>query len=113
MPINASADPIDQQVHLLIESLDAVRDIDGAALRERLVQLERVVNMAQGAQAELMCELSARADAMESEFIADELAITLTTTKVAASNRLALALDVGGHPSVAAAWCVGRLDTGE
>ena len=57
MPSNASADRIDQQVHLLIESLDAVRDIDDAVLRERLVQLERVVNMAQGAQAELMCEI--------------------------------------------------------
>ena len=48
---------------------------------------------------------------IECEFIADELAITLTTTKVAASNRLALALSVGDHPSAAAAWRSGRLDT--
>ncbi len=111
MPINASSESLDQQVGLLIEGLDAARDVDDATLRERLVQLERVVNMAQGAQAELMCEMSSRADEMECEFIADELAITLATTKVAASNRLALALDVGDHPSVAAAWRAGRLDT--
>jgi hypothetical protein len=64
MPINASSESLDQQVGLLIEGLDAARDVDDATLRERLVQLERVVNMAQGAQAELMCEMSSRADEM-------------------------------------------------
>jgi len=108
--MNPSGHSIDQQVRLLINSLDAARNVDDATLRDRLVQFERIVNMAQGAQAALMCEMSVRDAESESEFIADEIAITLSTTKVAASNRSALASDVDDHPTVAAAWRVGLLD---
>ena len=127
MPSDTSADPIDQQVHLLIESLDAVRDVDDATLRERLVQLERVVNMAQGAQAELMCEIGVRAATADREdslvrdrhlqpresrvpFVADEISLTLAITKVAASHRFAQAMAASDHSPLMAAWTRGDID---
>jgi hypothetical protein len=110
MSSTPSAEAIDEHVQALIESLDALVDIDDMALRDRLVQLERVVNMTQQAQAHVMCEMSRRAGPSEYEFVADEIAITLSTTKPVASHRLALAFGAQNHPLVMKGWSSGAID---
>ncbi|HEX5016266.1 MAG TPA: DUF222 domain-containing protein, partial [Actinomycetes bacterium] len=102
---------IDQQFRALIESMPAVDQITDDALRDRLVELERVVNTAHAAQAEVMTEIAARAGTAEYEFIADELAITLTCTKPVASQRFADALHATQHPALMAAWHSGHIDS--
>ncbi|HEX5016978.1 MAG TPA: hypothetical protein VFX15_05275 [Actinomycetes bacterium] len=72
-PASAS---IDQEFRALIASMPAVDELSDDVLRDRLVELERVVNAAHAAQAEVMTEIVARAGTAEYEFIADKLAIT-------------------------------------
>jgi hypothetical protein len=57
-----------------------------------------------------MHEMSERAGPAEYEFIADEIAITLSSSKAAASNRFGLALNAAAHPAVRYAWCRGHID---
>lgn len=114
-----SANTIDTQVRHLLVTLPQCADVDDDVLRDRLVQLERVVNSVQAAQADVMVELSRRAarldfaeeqrsgislSARRTEFVADEISATLSCTKVEASKRYGLALSVVEHPEVAAAW---------
>jgi hypothetical protein len=101
---------IDQQFHALVGQLRSVSSIDDAALRDRLAELDRVVNMAHAAQAAVMHEMAHRAGPSEYEFVADEIAITVTTTKAVASDRFGLALGAVSHPVVMQAWSRGDID---
>ncbi|HUV48646.1 MAG TPA: DUF222 domain-containing protein [Actinomycetes bacterium] len=110
--------------------LRPVRQLGDAALRDRLVELERVVNSAQAAQAEVMVEMAHRAHRADDadraassdqlaplgpggtreEFVIDEIALHLHCTKVAASHRFGTALAATDHPPLQAAWAEGRID---
>ena len=114
-------------------SLRPVRQLGDAALRDQLVELERVVNCAQAAQAQVMVEMARRAYAADAadgadrstgsgphaplrpggtrdEFGIDEIAVHLHCTRVAASHRFGTALAVTDHPQLQAAWAEGRID---
>ncbi len=114
-------------------SLRPVRQLGDAALRDRLVELERVVNSAQAAQAQVMVEMARRAhvaDAIDEadraagahylvppepggtreEFVIDEIAVRLHCTRVAAAHRFGTALAATDHPPLQAAWAEGRID---
>ncbi len=123
-----SAVAIDEQVQRLIAVLPAVGEASDADLRDRLVQLERVVNLAQSEQASVMCELAERAQRADHadeesagrqllphesrmEFVADEIAVTLSCTKAAAARRYGLALAASEHPAVLGAWRRGAIDS--
>lgn len=123
-----SAVTIDEQVQRLIAAMPAVGAAGDADLRDRLVQLERVANLAQSEQALVMCELAERAKrddredeesrgrellAHESrtEFVADEIAATLSCTKAAAAGRFGLALAASEHRAVVGAWRRGVIDS--
>jgi hypothetical protein len=110
-----------------------VRQLSDVALRDRLVELERVVNSAQAAQAQVMVEMARRAHAADAvddadrgagldqlgpaepggareEFVLDEIAVALHCTRVAASHRFSTALAATDHPPLQAAWAEGRID---
>ncbi len=123
-----SAVAIDEQVHHLIAAMPSIGGTDDANLRDRLVQLERVANLAQSEQASVMCELAERAQRadradeesrgrqllpheLRTEFVADEIAVTLSCTKAAAARRYGLALAASEHPSVLGAWRHGVIDS--
>ena len=123
-----SAVTIDEQVQRLIAAMPAVGAAGDADLRDRLVQLERVVNLAQSEQALVMCELAERAQRADREdeeshrrqllphesrtqFVADEIAVTLSCTKAAAARRFGLALAASGHRAVVGAWRRGVIDS--
>lgn len=109
---------IDRQVAALLASLPSSAVLPDADLRDRLVQLERVVNIVQAAQADVMVELSRRAvradvqdervgvsvQSRRGEFVADEIAVTLSCTKAEAARRYGLALHAAEHPQVALRW---------
>jgi hypothetical protein len=113
--------------------LRPVRQLSDAALRDRLVELERVVNWAQAAQAQVMVEMARRAHAADAaddadraagadqlaplapggtreEFIVDEIAVYLHCTRGTASHRFGTALAVTDHWQLQAAWAEGRID---
>jgi hypothetical protein len=93
-------------------------------LRVLLLGLERAKNAADGVQALIMTELGREAlaaDALEraaterptrshEEFVPDEIAVLLSCTRVAASNRYGTAWQIDRHPPVAAAWRAGAID---
>lgn len=126
-----SAEAIDDQVHRLIAAMPSISGADDANLCDRLVQLERVANLAQSEQASVMCELAERAQRadradradqeprgrqllppeLRTEFVADEIAVTLSCTKAAAARRYGLALSASEHPSVLGAWRRGVIDS--
>jgi hypothetical protein len=128
MPQKPSSRPLDQSTSALFErELGDIASLPDDVVRERLAELEHLVNMAQGAQAQLMCEMAARAAAADRaevkargrellpheerwQFVADEVAVTLSATKVAASHRFADALAAGAIPPVLEAWCTGAID---
>ncbi len=118
---------INEQVRILLGSMEPVACRVDGELRESLVALERLINTAQAEQAAVMAEMSRRAaeadkpDARRSgselmphqsrsEFVADEIAVTLRCTKMVAASRYALALAVTEHPQVLAGWKTGDLD---
>ena len=88
-----------------------VAALDDEGLRARLVALERVVNMAQAEQAALMSEMTRRAGIAEAEFVSDEIAVVLHTSKPVASSRLGLALAAAATPQVHRAWSSGAIDS--
>ncbi len=123
-----SAVTIDEQVQRLIAAMPAVGAAGDADLRDRLVQLERVANLAQSEQALVMCELAERAKRADredeesrgrellahesrTEFVADEIAATLSCTKAAAAGRFGLALAASEHRAVVGAWRRGVIDS--
>ncbi|MGB2838383.1 MAG: DUF222 domain-containing protein, partial [Actinomycetes bacterium] len=119
-------------VALLVRSLPPLSEIDGAALRDRLVELERARNIVEAEQAQVMAELHRRAadadaardaalapraramvpahEARLVEFVADEIAVLLVSTRMLASHRLDAALDITGHQALTNSWGRGLID---
>jgi hypothetical protein len=116
-----------------MELLRPVRQLGDAALRDRLVELEQVVNAAQAEQAQVMVEIARRAHVADAaddagraasvgqraslrpggareEFVVDEIAVVLHCTRAAASHRFSTALAATDHPSVMTAWADGRIN---
>ncbi|HEX5016911.1 MAG TPA: DUF222 domain-containing protein [Actinomycetes bacterium] len=104
-----------------------VLELDDDELRDHVVTMNRLANMAQASVAQGMVEMARRAeqaDATESavrqrplhpherrwDFIADEVAILLSITKPDASRRHGLALAASEHPAVVSAWQKGDID---
>ncbi len=116
----------------LVRSLPPLSEIDGAALRDRLVELERARNIVEAEQAQVMAELHQRAadadaardaalapqaramvpahEARLVEFVADEIAVLLVSTRMLASHRLDAALDITGHRTLTNSWASGNID---
>jgi len=124
--MSSPAAAIDDQVVDLLAGISPMVQLDDSDLAELIGQLERVVHAAQAAQADAMCVVARRAgqaDRQEaerrgrpllpqesrSEFVADEIALMLATTKVDASRRYGLALSTTDHPAVQDRWRRGAL----
>lgn len=104
-------------------SVDARLAVDDR-LRELLVGLERVRNAAEAVQSDVMVALEAEARTLDiaehagvglstrrhQEYIPDEISVLLSCTKVAASRRFGLALQVADLPAVQDAWRAGLID---
>jgi hypothetical protein len=115
------------QVHDLLAVMPAVAAVSEAGLRDELVACEQGAQMLLARQAEMMAEMGRRAkhaDRAEeqqigrplwssecrSEFVADEIAVTLTCTKGVAARRYGVAREVGSLPAVLRAWSSGQID---
>lgn len=114
-------------VHDLMDALAPVRAVSDPALRDEIVACDRAAQMLMARQAELMTEMGRRAaveDRREeqergrrlaphecrAEFVADEVAVTLSITKMAAAHRYETALTSSDHGPVMAAWSRGEVD---
>jgi Domain of unknown function (DUF222) len=111
----------------IIDTLAPVREVTDAAVRDEIAACERAAQMLIARQAELMTEMGRRAaveDRREeqergrrlaphecrAEFVADELAVTLSITKMAAAARYETARGAARCPALMAAWAAGRID---
>lgn len=119
--------PLAEQVFdLLAQSADLCAVTD-TALRDELAGCQRAAQMLLARSATAMAEMSRRAhhqDQLEeerlgrplwssetrAEFVADEIAVTLTCTKAIAARQYAVALGAMKLPSVMQAWASGRID---
>jgi hypothetical protein len=114
-------------VHDLIDTLTPARDEDDLALRDGIVACDRAAQMLMARQAALMAEMGRRAATEDrgeeqrrgrplapherrAEFVADEVAVTLSITKMAAAARYATARGAAGCPALMTAWEAGRID---
>ncbi|MBO3086061.1 HNH endonuclease signature motif containing protein [Cellulomonas fengjieae] len=87
----------------------AVADLSDVALVNAVAAWQRVLNMAQAAQAEVVREIEARTvDALAR--VPDELACALVCTRRAAQDLFLRAWGAGQHPAVADAWAAGAID---
>jgi hypothetical protein len=115
------------QVHDLLAVMPAVAAVSEAGLRDELVACEQGAQMLLARQAEMMAEMGRRAEHADraeeqqigrplwssecrSEFVADEIAVTLTCTKGVAARRYGVAREVGSLPAVLRAWSSGQID---
>jgi hypothetical protein len=115
------------QVHDLLSVMPAVAAVSEAGLRDELVACEQAAQMLLARQAEVMAEMGRRAEHADraeeqqigrplwssecrSEFVADEIAVTLTCTKGAAARRYAVAREAASLPAVLRAWSSGQID---
>jgi len=123
-----STDPsVAQKVSNLLANVTDIADVTDAALRDELVDCEQAAQMLMARQATVMAEMARRAahaDRLDeqrlgrplwssecrSEFIADEIAVTLTCTKPVAARRYGIACAAVHLPSLMTAWSSGRLD---
>ena len=104
-----------------------VSELSDAELREFLIDMDRAANAAQAQCATAMAEMARRATATDhaeelargrplmpheqrGEFVADEVAVVLSITKVDAARRYGLALAASELPSVGRAWRGGDID---
>ncbi len=125
--MNSTHPSVAQQVSNLLANVTDIADVTDAALRDELVDCEQAAQMLMARQATAMAEMARRAahaDRLDeqrlgrplwssecrSEFIADEIAVTLTCTKPVAARRFGIACAASTLPSVMAAWSLGRLD---
>lgn len=118
-----------EQARLLIDG--DVSECTDDELREALIRLETLGNSVQAMQAQVMVAMVRAAEAEDhrldaaraaqslpapqhecrlAEFVADEVGVLLASTRVAATRRVATALDASAHPLLADAWRLGRLD---
>ena len=104
-----------------------VSELSDAELREFLIDMDRAANAAQAQCAAAMAEMARRATAADhaeelacgrplmpheqrGEFVADEVAVVLSITKVDAARRYGLALAASDLPAVATSWRGGDVD---
>ena len=110
--------------------LTALPDLGGAAdvaLREELVDCDQAAQTLLARRAEAMAEMGRRADRDDrlerqrlgrplwssesrAEFVADEIAVSLSCTKAAAARHYAVARAATTLPSVMKAWRAGQID---
>ncbi len=124
--MTSPATTIGDQVADLLSDVSPMAQWSDSDLAELVGQLERVNNAAQAIQADVMSEVArraGRADRREeerrgrplmphesrSEYVADEIAVMLATTKVDAARRYGLALSASDHPAVLVRWRGGAL----
>lgn len=94
----------------LLEGLE-LRDLSDAALVEGVAAWERITSLAAARQGDLIAELTARrTSSEEAEFVNDEVAARLATTRVAAENKVALAVCLDAMPEVYDALASGMID---
>lgn len=118
---------MDEQARSLLGSMGSVGSRTDGELRDSLAAVERVVNSLHAEQAQMMAEMARRAaeaDALDAqrlgagwvphsqraEFVADEIAVTLHCTRMAAASRYALALAAAQHPALMTSWAAGAID---
>lgn len=123
----SSTASVAQQVNNLLAVMPAVAAVSDAGLRDELVACEQAAQMLLARQAEVMAEMGRRAEHADraeeqqlgrplwssecrSEFVADEIAVTLTSTKGAAARRYAVAREAVSLPAVLRAWSNGQID---
>jgi hypothetical protein len=110
-----------EQVNDLLRSTPEVATLTDSALRDELIACEQAAQMLLARQADVMAEMGRRAltaDRLEeqqigrplashesrAEFVADEVGVTLTQTRVAAAHCYHLAVEASRSPTVMAAW---------
>ncbi|MCZ3385423.1 MAG: HNH endonuclease [Actinomycetia bacterium] len=125
--MNSTMSGIARQVDGLLTAACPVADLGDDALRSRVVECEQAVAMLNAAQAEAMVQMgnrarvADRAEVIDSgkpmwsrqcreTFVADEIAVLLGWTKVAAGARYDTACRAGDLPVVQRAWRAGRID---
>jgi hypothetical protein len=114
--IQKSATGTDLAATLPSEAVEALND---RQLREALRGYEQLIGWAQAGQLAVLAEMARRepaddlfVSAMDDprRFVADEVAAELALSKLAASYRLQLAVDLDAFPATARALCDGCLD---
>ncbi len=125
--MNSSAPSLAQQVSDLVASLADTAQVTDAALREELVECEQAAQMLMARQAKAMAEMANRAEHADrldeqqlgrplwssecrTEFVADEIAVTLVCTKGVAARRYGIAGLAADLPSLMRAWSAGEVD---
>jgi len=77
---------------------------------EATAAFERIASWAAAGQARMISELSRRRVGTSADFVADEVAVRLSTTGAVAEDKVALALGLHRLPMVADALATGDLD---
>ncbi len=125
--MDSTATPFTQRVFDLLTDLPEIGDVTDAGLREELLACERTAQMIMARQAQAMSEMARRAEHADrvdeqrlgrplwsserrTEFVADEIAVTLGATKAVASRRYAIACGAADLPSLMRSWSSGGLD---
>lgn len=85
-------------------------DLDEAALIEAIGAWERVASWAAAGQARVIAELAGRRRGARGAFLADDVAVRLSTTRAVADGKVALALELSRVPVVADALGRGDVD---
>lgn len=125
--MHSSPAAIVDTVHDVVDTLAPVRDLECSVLRQEILDCDRAAQILLARQSALLAEMGRRAAAEDraeeeqrgrplgahgrrAEFVADEVAVTLSITKMAAGHRYDTALRASRHPTVMAAWSQGLLD---
>jgi hypothetical protein len=125
--MDSTATPLTQRVFDLLADLPEIGEVTDAALREELLTCEHTAQMIMARQARAMAEMARRAEHADrldeqrlnrplwsnecrTEFVADEIAVTLGATKAVAARRYGIACSAADLPSVMAAWSSGHVD---
>ncbi|MEO8106482.1 MAG: DUF222 domain-containing protein [Actinomycetes bacterium] len=115
------------QVSNLLAEVPEIRTVTDEALRDELINCDQAAQMLLARRAEAMAEMGRRADRDDrfeqkrlgrplwssetrAEFVADEIAISLSCTKAAAARHYAIAREATQLPSVMHAWLAGKID---
>ncbi len=125
--MNSSTDSIVEQVDGVLDVAEPVAGLSDNDVRSRVVECEEAMRMLQATQAEAMVEMGVRArvaDQAEAaragqpswsrecreEFVADEIAVLLGCTRIAAGTLYDRACQAVEMPVVHSAWRAGRID---
>ncbi len=125
--VSIPAVSIVELVDELLDAAIAAAQLGDDELRDRVIGCERAINMLQAVQADAMVEMGRRARVADQaevvergapmwsrqcreEFVADEIAVLLGCTKMAASIRYGTACHAADLPVVGRAWRAGQLD---